>query len=60
MHRLDRSTSGLMCLAKTKEMAAFLGKSMSDIQKKYHCLSVSPSKISPQKGIISQWSEQPD
>ena len=60
VHRLDRKTSGLMVLAKTKDMAGYIGKSFKgrDIYKAYYALVCGVPKI--KSGIIRQSSEHRD
>jgi 23S rRNA-/tRNA-specific pseudouridylate synthase len=58
VHRLDRVTSGLMCIAKNREMAKRLSEEMSQRQasKEYTALlsSYSPFFPFPAKGVIRQ------
>lgn len=52
-HRLDKDTSGLLLLARTKKSAAILGKGFKEglLKKKY--LAVVAGVVEPQKGRIS-------
>jgi len=63
VHRLDRSASGLMCLAKSREMARVLSAEMSAqrLTKEYTALLSNYSTFfpCPPKGVIRQSLDQP-
>ena len=56
VHRLDRSTSGLMCIAKSRDMAAYLSTQMMErkIKKEYTALICNFTEFFPfpKHGVI--------
>lgn len=64
IHRLDMATSGLMCLAKNRQMARILSSWMSErkVDKEYLALlcNYSPVFPFPAKGVIRQSLEEPE
>ena len=64
VHRLDKQTSGLMCLAKTREMAKFLSQAMTEhkVEKEYLALICNFTEHFPfpRCGVIRQSLEEPE
>ena len=64
VHRLDKSTSGLMCLAKNRDMARLLSAEMMqrNIQKEYMAIVCNFSKFFPfpSQGVIRQSITHPE